>query len=151
MLSLIKINDEGRQLLSQKLTLYDNKPMSYNVVESKLNSLYYIQVSGSIIGYIQLYPMMYCKKNFMALEEIEIFEQYRMLKFGSKIIAYLRSKHDNLLILDIQDHALGFWLKVMGPEYWSQWRNINADVNQTIGACLYTGSVADYFRSTRVV
>jgi len=148
MISIIKVNDGGNLLLHQNLLLYDYKSMPLNTLESKLPTLHYIKVNNSIIGYIQLYPMMYCNKQYVALEEIEIFEFYRKHGYGSKIIETLKDMYHSLLILDIQDYALGFWLKVMGDSYWQEWRNICSDVNQTIKACLYKGSVADYFRQS---
>lgn len=148
MVSITKVNDGGKYLLHQKLLLYEYNNMPSSVLDSKMSSLYYIKDDDSIIGYVQLYPMMYCNKQYTALEEIEIFDLYRGHGYGSKVIAYLKSCFANLLILDIQDHALGFWLKVMGEAYWNEWRSMCSDVNQTIRACLYKGSVADYFRQS---
>lgn len=170
-ITISNIEDNGLQLFNNNLILYCGKPMPSSVFEQKQKQLRYISISTSdadntgkqsrnhsentgkssktpttIIGYIQSHPMMYSNVEYLAIEEIEIFEPYRKLKYGSKVIATLQQAQYPLLIIDIQEYALGFWLHILGSAYWN--KLVDSDVESLITSCSYAGKVADYFRTT---
>jgi len=158
---ICKVHDDV--LLSHDLDLYSGKRMSRETFENKKDTLYYMYIDQLIVGYVQLYPLeahyitaeelvaypIFKGKNFWAIEEIEIFRIYRSNKYGSKIIKSLKSVY-NLLILDIQESALKFWLFVMGKEYWDSIMSLDKPEN-IVNKLKYSGSVASYFLSYRVI
>lgn len=146
-LYISNIIDGGRALMAQSLVLYGNQPMPREVYESKKDSLYYIMSGNDIIGYIQQHPMMYCNSEYLAIEEIEIFAPFKHLRYGSKVIRLLQQSGP-LLIIDIQDYALDFWLKVMGPDYWDALLRSSPSVEDFINTVQYKGKVAEYFKRT---
>jgi len=167
-ITISNIRDDGFQLFHNNLILYHDKPMPETIFKQKIEQLRYITVTANgadntgkktdnqsentgknpktptIIGYIQSHPMMYSNVEYLAIEEIEIFEPYRKLKYGSEVINVLQLHHQ-LIIIDIQEYALGFWLHVLGKSYWNK---LASNVELLIASCSYSGKVADYFRTT---
>lgn len=159
------------KLLGYELDLYSGNRMPRDTFESKKEYLYIIYTSQPqspttptgpesniskpsdplAIGYIQFYPIdstetkytSFKNKNFWAIEEIEIFKAYRSNKYGSKIVTYLKDIY-NLLIIDIQETALRFWLNVMGDEYWNLIMSFDSR-DKIITQLKYSGNVAHHF------
>lgn len=139
-----KINDQGRRLLSEQLTLYGGH-MSVEALQSKISTLYYLEVENFIIGYIQLYPMMFKQREYMALEEIEIFRRYRHCGYGKNVVNSLRKRYPDLLILDIQDYALNFWSKQLDNSYWLELLE-DISLDELIKQCMYRGEIITFLK-----
>lgn len=128
-----KIQDGGDELKKYKLTLYSNDIMRDEVLSLKKNELYYIWYNGIRVGYIQMTE----SDNYMLIHEIEIFSPYRYHGYGSMVIEYLRDKHE-IIPIDIQEDAIGFWFKYLGREYWKKLIFEYGDVNSLAARLSYS-------------
>lgn len=128
-LKVEKIHDGGVELKKHKLVLYSNDTIRDEVLNIKKNELYYILNSdGAPVGYIQMTPQTLHGKEYILIHEIEIFSPYRSHGYGSKIVKYLRTIHE-IIPIDIQEYAIGFWFKYLNQDYWKQLISEYGDIN----------------------
>lgn len=146
-LSVNKVHDDGVELKKHKLILYSNDNIQEDVFNSKKEELYYIlNKSGTPVGYIQMTLDKIHDKNYILIHEIEIFSPYRSHGYGSKIVSYLRTIHE-IIPIDIQEYAIGFWFKYLDQEYWKQLISEYGDINSMSNKLLYSDIIKRHIMS----
>lgn len=142
-LTVEKIHDGGDELKKYKLTLYSNDTIRDEVLSIKKNELYYILPESRIpVGYLQMTEY----NNYILVHEIEIFSPYRYHGYGSKVIEYLREKHE-IIPIDIQEDAIGFWFKYLSRDYWEKLISEYGDVNSLAARLSYSDIIKRHIMS----
>lgn len=146
-LNVRKIDDNGVELKKHKLILYSNDTMKDEIINIKKNDLYYIlDKTGTPIGYIQMTLDKIHEKDYILIHEIEIFSPYRSHGYGSKIVKYLRTIHE-IIPIDIQEHAIGFWFKYLDQDYWKHLISEYGDINRMSTKLLYSDIIKRHIMS----
>lgn len=147
-LKVEKIHDNGVELKKHKLVLYSNDIIRDEVLNIKKNDLYYIIdiTYSKIVGYIQMTLETLHDKQYTLIHEIEIFSPYRSHGYGSKIITYLRTIHE-IIPIDIQEDAIGFWFKYLNNDYWKHMISEYGDINSMSTRLSYSDIIKRHIMS----
>jgi hypothetical protein len=145
-LTIIPIHDHGEELKKHRLVLYSNDYIDNNILTTKLHELHYITDTDKIVGYIQMSPITINNVQYTLIHEIEIFSQYRCHGYGSKIVKYLRLMHE-IIPVDIQEHAMGFWFRYLDVKYWKRMIVEYGNINSLVERLSYSDKVKRYIIS----
>lgn len=142
-----KVHDHGVELKKHKLILYSNDIITDKDINNKIDDLYYILgKDGAIVGYIQMTIEHIHNKEYILIHEIEIFSPYRSHGYGSKVLEYLRNIHE-IIPIDIQEYAIGFWFKYLNQDYWKQLISEYGDINSMSSKLLYSDIIKRHIMS----
>jgi len=162
-MSLKLIENDKTELLNHRLTLYSGQTMPLSTFHQKVrtNTLYEIVIEPApasltekhnnrnnlIIGYTQLCPMMHLGQQYTGIEELEIFEEYRSLKYGSIVVTLIKSIYPSIFVIDIQPTAIGFWYRTMGDAYWRNLFSLFPSIDSLNATLKYSGETATFFHN----